>query len=272
MTYAKLNSNITTVIDAKAPIANPTFTGNVTANNIKINGQNSLEFGLGIGNKSNYAGHIGYGITAWGSLDIHGASVYSGGPKLVRIWNSLYIDTNEGINSLGSGLVVCSVRGSYDEYVTSMKPLGNTYIEMAKYYFNYDNNHRDFRGLIGFNYFNSDIRQKTNIAEPLINNACEYIKKIEFKSFNWKENVDTNKTKCELGVIAQQLESVYPKFININYDEVKDETKHKSINTNVFSTFMMKGIQELILENIQLKKDNELMKKDIELIKQHLGL
>ena len=35
---------------------------------------------------------------------------------------------------------------------------------------------------------------------------------------------------------------------------------------------MMKGIQELILENIQLKKDNELMKKDIEIIKQHLGL
>jgi len=158
--------------------------------------------------------------------------------------------------------------------VTNMKPLGNTYIEMARYVFDFNTNVLHGRGLIGFNYFNSDIRQKTNIAEPLINNACEYIKKIEFKSFNWKENVDINKTKCELGVIAQQLESVYPKFININYDEQepKDETKHKSINTNVFSTFMMKGIQELILENIQLKKENEVMRKDIELIKQHLGL
>ena len=281
VTYAKLNSNITTVIDAKAPIANPTFTGNVTANNIKINGQNnSLELGAGVGNKSNQAGHIGYGITANGSLDIHGASIFSDGNKLVRIWNTLYIDNTNptlgwgGFNSVGSGLVVCSTQGTNGEYVTNMKPLGNTYIEMARYVFDYNTNIIYNRGAIGFNYFNSDIRQKTNIAEPLINNACEYIKKIEFKSFNWKENVDTNKTKCELGVIAQQLESVYPKFININYDEQepKDETKHKSINTNVFSTFMMKGIQELILENIELKKENELMKKDIELIKQHLGL
>ena len=169
-------------------------------------------------------------------------------------------------------MAVCSTQGSNGEYVTNMKPLGNTYIEMARYNFDFNFNILYNRGAIGFNYFNSDIRQKTNIAEPLINNACEYIKKIEFKSFNWKENFDINKSQCELGVIAQQLETVYPKFININYDEPKDETKHKSINTNVFSTFMMKGIQELILENIQLKKDNELMKKDIEIIKQHLGL
>jgi hypothetical protein len=148
-----------------------------------------------------------------------------------------------------------------------MKPLGNTYIEMARYSFNFTTNvlTNNTAGAIGINYFNSDIRLKTNIGEPIINNACEYIKKIEFKSFNWKESVDISKAKCELGIIAQQLESVYPKFININYDEVTDESKHKSINTNVFSTFMMKGIQELILEN-------EKLKKDIQLIKQHLGI
>ena len=268
VTYAKLNSDVTSVLNAKAPIVSPTFTGNVTANNIKINGQNSLEFGADYSGKANQAGHIGYNITYNGiyGLDIHGASIYFGGKKLVKIQNHLYIDNEGGgINSVGSGMAVCSTQGSNGEYVTNMKPLGNTYIEMARYNFDFNFNILYNRGAIGFNYFNSDIRQKTNIAEPLINNACEYIKKIEFKSFNWKESFDINKSQCELGVIAQQLESVYPKFININYDEPKDETKHKSINTNVFSTFMMKGIQELILENIKLKKD-------IELIKQHLGL
>ena len=308
ITLSNLGTSITSVLDAKANLANPTFTGTLgtsaniipTINNtidigssgfifkdahmnniyskvvtsqsgMKINGSATLEFGSGL-TKATKAGQIGYLLeteTGLYGLDIHGASSpgFPMYPKMVKVHNSLYVE-GTGFNQVGSGMSVCSVWGTgstYKQYVTNFRLVASSYIEAARYYYDYNLNEVVNQGALGINYFNSDIRLKTNIKEPLINDACEYIKKIEFKSYYWKEACCNASSLCELGIIAQQLESVYPKFINIDCDEVKDESKHKSINTNVFSTFMMKGIQELVLENIKLKKD-------IELIKQHLGI
>ena len=77
-----------------------------------------------------------------------------------------------------------------------------------------------------------------------------------------------------MGVISQQLEAIYPDFVNTytDTDTYKDGIGTKAINTNCFSTFMMKGIQELIAENVSLKLEIASLQNNILDIKTYLNL
>ena len=174
---------------------------------------------------------------------------------------------------LGGGfMVTTNADPNWKEYVSNLKLVqqGN-YVEMTKY----NNNRTTSAGAIGINYFNSDQRLKENIKEPIIKNVCQYIEKIEFKSFQWKRrDYSENDGICELGVIAQQLEFVHPDLVNTmsDVDTFGDGVGTKAVNTNAFSTFMMKGIQELIAENKNLKEEAASLKSDMQKIKDELTL
>lgn len=175
----------------------------------------------------------------------------------------VYTATSFQQGNLGGGFTVSTVTGTNSRYVSRLSVNENSnYVEMAKY-----NSDRTTEvGRIGLSYFNSDCRLKEYINEPIIKNVSNYIKQIEFVSFKWKERKNPDDT-CELGIIAQQIESIYPDLINTytDSDTYGDGIGTKGVNTNTFSTFMMKGIQELIIEN-------ESLKSEIQKIKEYLNI
>ena len=90
----------------------------------------------------------------------------------------------------------------------------------------------------------SDERFKENI-EP-IENALDTISKIEFKTFNYKEN-----QQYSAGVTAQQLQTVdeLSKYVI----DGTDEESYKAVDYNALIGYLGKAIQELKAENDTLK-------------------
>jgi hypothetical protein len=103
-------------------------------------------------------------------------------------------------------------------------------------------------GNIGISYFLSDARLKKNIA-PTAKTARQAIDQIEFKQFDWNEFTDKNNEHVELGVIAQQLQQVHPKFVN----EMSDSTL--GVNEPELLTYALKAIQELSAELAAVKQE-----------------
>lgn len=103
-------------------------------------------------------------------------------------------------------------------------------------------------GAIGVNYFNSDARLKKNIA-PTQTTARDAIDAIEFKQFDWNEYTDQDGVHVGLGVIAQQLQQINPKFVNVMSDSTL------GVNDAELLTYALKTIQELSAELKLVKQE-----------------
>jgi len=93
----------------------------------------------------------------------------------------------------------------------------------------------------------SDVKLKENIvdATPKLEDLC----KVKVRQYNFKEG---EKHK-QIGVIAQELEEIFPSMIEESKDTIKDEdgkmielnTVTKSVKYSVFVPMLIKSIQEL---------------------------
>jgi hypothetical protein len=118
-----------------------------------------------------------------------------------------------------------------------------------------------------FNYNNtttwqqtSDIRVKENINT--ISNALDVITSLNPVSFNYKQefaeknNWDDNIKLNNIGFIAQEFESVFPKYVYSKEYSLEDTLieDFKSIDTGHLVPYLVKAIQELKAENDSLKE------------------
>jgi len=101
----------------------------------------------------------------------------------------------------------------------------------------------DVKGdIVAFSTFaTSDERLKTNISS--IENGLEKINKINPVEFNWKHN-----NKKDYGVLAQEIEKIYPEFVTQNMDGFK------VVNYNPLIAMLIKSVQELKSELDLLKQ------------------
>jgi hypothetical protein len=101
----------------------------------------------------------------------------------------------------------------------------------------------------------SDIRFKKNIT-PL-SNALENILKLEGVSYNWKQEEFPDRnfgTQTEIGVIAQEIEKVYPELV------ATDKEGYKSVQYSHLVPVLIEAIkeQQALIESLQKgMKDNE---------------
>lgn len=100
----------------------------------------------------------------------------------------------------------------------------------------------------------SDKRLKKNIR-PL-HDCLELISKLDVYRYNWKEN-----GKKAIGVIAQEVEEVFPEFVI----EVQDETKGtiKTVDYAKLATISLKGIKELVGMISELRDDIKQLKEEV---------
>lgn len=100
----------------------------------------------------------------------------------------------------------------------------------------------DFTGIVTATDFNStsDIQYKENIKT--IENPVDKILQIRGVEFNWKSN-----NKKSLGVIAQEIENIFPELIGGGED-------YKTVNYNGLIGVLIESIKELKQEVEELKK------------------
>ena len=94
----------------------------------------------------------------------------------------------------------------------------------------------------------SDKKLKKNIRKTK-EIALKKIDRIEFKSFDWREE---SKGHEKLGMIAQELEKIESKFVDLI--TFKDGEERYTLNTDILNIYSLKAIQELSAENKELKQ------------------
>lgn len=118
-------------------------------------------------------------------------------------------------------------------------------------------------GLVGTNYFLSDIRKKEHIRHSTFN-CSEIIKKFDFIEFDWKPE-SGGEGHADVGVSAQQIENIDSRLIR----KLSDGTL--MIHEPTFNTYVAKALQEQIQitekQNQQIQSLEERIKKLEELIK-----
>ncbi len=92
----------------------------------------------------------------------------------------------------------------------------------------------------------SDIRLKKDIHT--LDNALENTLKMRGVSYNWKG--DENNENPQIGVIAQEVEKIYPEFVHT------DEDGMKSVNYAQMTAVLIEAVKTLNVEIQELKKDN----------------
>ncbi len=101
----------------------------------------------------------------------------------------------------------------------------------------------------------SDVRFKTNVAQ--ITNALEKLEKIRGVSFDWNElyaSLDRSTGHREIGVIAQEIETVFPELVTTWGDE-----SYKAVDYGRLTAVLVEAVKEL-------KADNEVLKQRIEVL------
>ncbi len=96
----------------------------------------------------------------------------------------------------------------------------------------------------------SDRRLKTNI-KPLTN-VLDKVMKLEGVSYKWDKKNKRNKdldNDNHIGVIAQDIEKVYPEFVNTNEDD-----GYKTVNYSQLSAVLIQAVKEL---NEKIENQNE---------------
>jgi hypothetical protein len=93
-------------------------------------------------------------------------------------------------------------------------------------------------------YSKSDIKIKNNITK--LNNCLEKIDNIHGYNYTRIDLSDTE--KLHIGLIAQEVESIYPEIIS----EINNV---KTINYNSINAILLECIKELKVELIEMKKE-----------------
>ncbi len=92
----------------------------------------------------------------------------------------------------------------------------------------------------------SDVRLKKDIQT--LDNALGNILKMRGVSYNWK--TDESNENPQIGVIAQEVEKIYPEFVHT------DESGMKSVNYAQMTAVLIEAVKALNIEIQELKTDN----------------
>jgi hypothetical protein len=87
----------------------------------------------------------------------------------------------------------------------------------------------------------SDERRKKNITsvnDGLLSNLC----KLRVVNYNWKTDSDADEKK--IGLIAQEVEQVFPELVMVRYDGPNDDQEVKVLKTDSLVPMLIKAIQE----------------------------
>ena len=176
-----------------------------------------------------------------------GETVSTSNETLLTVEGMVYCRSmSDGNGKYHKGYAVPTIT-TFNENHSGLYPIFNIYHQddYRGQYFNYS---------VPGKYFSvatksiSDVRFKKNIKQSK-ENALRKIDMIDFKAFDWKEK---GKGHEKLGMIAQELEKIESKFVDLI--KFGDGTERYTLNTDNLNIYSLKAIQELSTENKELKQ------------------
>jgi len=144
--------------------------------------------------------------------------------------------------------------GNQTAYLSHMDGSGANSVNSAHFQgFNGANNHYLLGN--GTTTFTSDEVAKKNI-ETTRDGYLEDLAKLRVVKYNWKEDEDG--TPKELGLIAQEVEKVFPKLVMLDFDpQIADKDKKKMIKVSVLPFMLLKALQEANTKITELETENK---------------
>ena len=107
----------------------------------------------------------------------------------------------------------------------------------------------------GTQTFTSDENAKKNI-ETTRDGYLEDLAKLRVVKYNWKEQEDGEDK--ELGLIAQEVEKVFPRLVMNDIDpQIEEKDKKKMIKTTVLPFMLLKAVQEANTKITALETENK---------------
>ena len=107
----------------------------------------------------------------------------------------------------------------------------------------------------GTQTFTSDENAKKNI-ETTRDGYLEDLAKLRVVKYNWKEQKDGEDK--ELGLIAQEVEKVFPRLVMNDIDpQIEEKDKKKMIKTTVLPFMLLKAVQEANTKITALETENK---------------
>jgi hypothetical protein len=95
-------------------------------------------------------------------------------------------------------------------------------------------------------YYSSDKRLKDNIKP--IDNALDKVCSLSGNTFEWNEISHKETGKSDIGVVAQEVEEVFPEIVNTR------DSGYKAVDYQKLSAVLIEAVKELKEEIDQLKK------------------
>jgi hypothetical protein len=115
----------------------------------------------------------------------------------------------------------------------------------------------------------SDNRYKKEITPIESNTVFKNLLKLQGVYYYWKKDEFPDmhfNDKRQIGLIAQEVEKVFPELVNTN------ENGYKSIEYAKFAPLFIESIKELYTKNKELEKKVEMLEKELTNIKSHIGI
>ena len=110
-------------------------------------------------------------------------------------------------------------------------------------------------GAFGIDWWASDTKLKENISPTEIT-ALDKLNQIEMIQFDWNGKLGRNKSHVDLGLSANQLETIIPEAVfEVKQPEDNEFNYIKQINENTLISYCIKSIQELSAEIENLKEE-----------------
>lgn len=116
--------------------------------------------------------------------------------------------------------------------------------------------------LISQNIFTSDINLKTNIID--LSSMTDKFSQLRFVNFNWNDKAEevykNSTTSLNTGVIAQEVEKLFPELISI------DDKGYKNVNFTGLQWYAFKSVQEqqlALVKLVNIVKDLDVKTEDL---------
>ena len=103
--------------------------------------------------------------------------------------------------------------------------------------------------LVAFSTTVSDERLKDNVQT--IDNALEKVEALRGVSYTWKDG--NRKGESEIGVIAQEVESVFPEIVKEKELPLMDGGTYKTVDYEKLVGVLIESVKELSAEVKELK-------------------
>ena len=269
----------------------PQLGGDLDANgnNIAVDGGNNITIGnngrlrLGASNAldvystgtngfvENTSGSLNISTTS-GSVDINKSSAEYMGRFLVDGAVELYHDNSKRIETTSSGTILQGNATGFAHFIKNTKSgTGPSGLQIEYPNGGDNNNTRHFLACVDAgpstkclidsngnlrNVNNSyavlsDVSLKENIVDA--SSQWDDIKNIKIRNFNWKES-SGNETYKQIGVVAQELETVCPNLVEANYFNGVDQGT-KYVKSSILYMKAIKALQEAIakIETLETK-------------------